>query len=84
LEKSFRGRVPLLAFSIEHILQMERLLKALGLEARKLSKAAKGVPVTQGSVNLHQANMDSLRVKADFILRYVNPFQTQHRNALFT
>ena len=69
LNESFRGKVHLLAFTVEQILQMPRLLKALGWDARRLSKAAKSVPVTQGSVHLHQEYMASLRSKANFILR---------------
>lgn len=69
LNESFRGKVQLLAFSVEQIIQMPYLLRALGCDGRRLSKAAKSVPVTKGSVNLHQEYIASLRPKAHFILR---------------
>jgi hypothetical protein len=69
LEESFRGRIPLLAFSVEDVSRMTRLLKKLGVEGRKLTKAARSIPTTRGAVSPDEVYKDSLLGKVDFILR---------------
>jgi hypothetical protein len=69
LEESFKGKVPLLAFTVEDVSRMTRLLRKLGVEGRKLTKAAKSIPTTQGNATPDRAYKESLLVKIDFILR---------------
>jgi hypothetical protein len=67
---SFRGIVPLLAFKVEEVGQMSRLLKVLGLETRKLSSAAKVMSIARGRVLYNGAYSSLLRARAKFIIRY--------------
>jgi hypothetical protein len=69
LRKSFNGIVPLLAFQVDDVGRMERVLKALGVEERRLSIAAKSVPKTEGPVEMHQGHTETFRSKFEFIAR---------------
>jgi hypothetical protein len=69
LRESFNGIIPLLAFQVNDIGRMERVLKALGVEERRLSIAAKSVPETEGSVEMHQGHTEAFRSKFGFISR---------------
>jgi hypothetical protein len=73
LETNFRGVIPLLAFDVEKILSMDRLLQVLGFDDRKLSKAAKEIAVAEGPVQRHIEYTSLLRVKSVFIIRSVSP-----------
>jgi hypothetical protein len=69
LETSFRGVVPLLAFSLDKNLGMQNIFRALGFEDRCLSKAVKGVAVTENPVEFHPKYTGVLRTKTDFFIR---------------
>jgi hypothetical protein len=70
LEKAFRGKVPMLAFSVEDIGRVKRLLRMAGVEHRKLSYATQGNAETVGDSSHWQDYTDSLRSKVNSILRY--------------
>lgn len=70
LEKSFRGKVPMLAFSVGDIGRIKRLLQMIGAEHRKLSHAAQGNAETVGNSSHWQDYTNSLRGKVNSILRY--------------
>jgi hypothetical protein len=69
LEESFKGKIPLLALTINDIGEMKRLFKALNVEWRKLTNAAKAVPTIVGSSVINQEYTDLFRTKVDAILR---------------
>jgi hypothetical protein len=69
LRESFDGLIPLLCFSSDDIAQLQRVVKALGLQPRKLSKAAKSVPKTVGDVRSNPKLTQLFRARADFIIR---------------
>lgn len=70
LLERFRGIVPILAFTVQEVGQISRLLKALGLENRKLSSFAKQRAVARGRVLFNSPYSNLLRAKARFIIRY--------------
>jgi hypothetical protein len=74
LETSFRGKLPMLAFSVADTGRIKRLLRMTWAEDRKLSHAAKGNAETVGNSSLWQDYTDSLRGKVNSILRYVLTF----------
>jgi hypothetical protein len=69
LEDSFRGKIPLLAFSASETTKMKRLLRLLHLDTRKLSNCVTGTARTEGTIVPFREWTDSLRAKADCILR---------------
>jgi hypothetical protein len=69
LATSFMGVVPLLAFTVDEIRQMEKVLRAFGLERKLLSQVVKSVARTGGPVELNQKYTTTIRKKADFVLR---------------
>lgn len=73
LRTIFAGVVPLLDIEIDQLSSMKQLLRRAGLEYRFLSKNAKSIPRTQGSVEFNQELTDALRKKTDFIIRYTVP-----------
>lgn len=82
LRDSFVGIVPLLAFSTDDISRMERLFHGLELDSKRLSRAVKSVPRTEGRVAAHIAHTEMFRSKYDFIVRYAsNPSPESGRNA---
>jgi hypothetical protein len=70
LEKSFRGKIPMLAFSVGDTGRIKRLLRMTGVEHRKLSHAAQGNAETVGNSSHWQDYTNSLRLKVNSILRY--------------
>jgi hypothetical protein len=70
LRDSFYGVVPLLAFNIDEIKEMEHLIQALGFEARKLSHVAKSKPEPKGYVFLRIDYSISLGSKVGLIKWY--------------
>jgi hypothetical protein len=69
LLESFLGLVPLLVFEVDHIVQLERVLTGLNVDARRLSSAAKSTPRTEGRVELHQGHTEAFQSKYEFISR---------------
>jgi hypothetical protein len=63
LRHSFSGIVPLLAFDVDGIGRMERVLEALEVEERRLSIAVKSVPKTEGPVEIHSRPYGSFPVE---------------------
>ncbi|ORX95880.1 hypothetical protein BCR34DRAFT_187331 [Clohesyomyces aquaticus] len=82
LEVSFRGKVPLLAFTTSEVSKLKRLVKLLHLETRKLSNCAVGTARTEGRTRPFQEWTNSLRAKASCILRLV-PDTTLNRRRIF-
>ncbi|KAF2970825.1 hypothetical protein GQX73_g2789 [Xylaria multiplex] len=85
LQQSFHGVVYLLAFTVEDVLEMIPLIKALKLESRLLSKRAVSTLKTEGNVQLHVGHTTAFREKAKFIsymLSKHNPRREQLRSAL--
>lgn len=70
LEESFRGKLPMLAFSVGDTGRIKRLLRMTGAENRKLSHAARGDAETVGNPRHWQDYTDTLRSKVNSILRY--------------
>lgn len=69
LERSFRGKVPLLVFSSGDVSKLKRLMKMLHIETRKLSNCVKGTARTEGRALPSSEWTNSLRAKANCILR---------------
>ncbi|KAF2475109.1 uncharacterized protein BDR25DRAFT_99983 [Lindgomyces ingoldianus] len=82
LESSFRGKVPLLAFPASEVSKLKRLIKLLHLESRKLGNCVTGTARTEGRILPFREWTDSLRAKADCILRLV-PDTTLNRRRIF-
>ncbi|KAF4633887.1 hypothetical protein G7Y89_g4233 [Cudoniella acicularis] len=68
-QKIFRGAVSLLAFTVEDVLQMARLITALGFEKRLLSKVASSALKTKGEVQPDRKYTDTFRAKSMLIVR---------------
>ncbi|EXJ77094.1 hypothetical protein A1O3_10252 [Capronia epimyces CBS 606.96] len=71
LLESFQGLVPLLAFQVEDILKMPLLIRKLGVDRRRLTRAATSIAETVDVVHSDTACQDDLRSKADFIARLI-------------
>jgi hypothetical protein len=69
LSESFDGLIPLLCFSSDDIAQLQKVVKALGLQTRKLSRSAKSVPKTVGDVRSNPKITQLFRTRVDFIVR---------------
>lgn len=69
LLESFRGVVPLLAFQVDDVLKMPLLIRKLGGDKRRLTRAATSIALTVGTTRLHPACQTDLRSRADFIAR---------------
>ena len=69
LEESFRGEVPMLAFSATAVSKLKRLIRLLHLDTRKLSNCVNGTARTEGTIVPYREWTDSLRAKANLILR---------------
>lgn len=69
LNASFSPKIPLLAFEVEQILELQNLTQLLGLENRLLSKKVISIAVTEGTPKLHVKYTNTLRSKSDFIIR---------------
>lgn len=70
LQKCFHGQVSLLAFAVEDVAMMERLILALNLQNRLLSKIAIKTPRIDGEQRDEAAD-GVYRSKVEFIGRYV-------------
>jgi hypothetical protein len=69
LEDSFRGKIPLLALSVDDVTKLKCLPKALNIEWRKLTNRAKVTAETEGSINIMEDYTTAFRAKVDYILR---------------
>ncbi|KAF4430289.1 putative Heterokaryon incompatibility protein, partial [Fusarium austroafricanum] len=69
LEKSFHGKVPLLAVSCYRIHEFMPMIQALKLEGRLLSRIAKDKVLKKGEAKEHFAYTNSMRTRSDLILR---------------
>jgi hypothetical protein len=69
LRESFDGLIPLLYMNSDDIAQLPKVVKALGLDPRKLSKSAKSVPKTVGVVRTNPELTQLFRTRVDFIVR---------------
>jgi hypothetical protein len=69
LRESFTGIVPLLAFATDDIGRMERLMDGLEMDNKRLSRATKSVPKTEGRVALHLEHTKAFQSKYEFIAR---------------
>ena len=71
LRKSFHGKVPLLALSVEDLATSKDMLHVLRLDDRLMSKSATIQAHPVGRVTTHWALSASLRAKSPFIKAYV-------------
>ena len=71
LLRSFEGRVPLLALSVEDVGGLKRLFKFAKVDLRKLSHAVEGNARILGFMIPWEAQTTLLRERANSILRYV-------------
>jgi hypothetical protein len=69
LRKSFQDVIPLLAFTVEDILEMMPLITTLNLQSRLLSEAAVSNLITEGEVQYHKEHTKAFREKSKFIAR---------------
>jgi hypothetical protein len=70
LRQSFSGNISLLAFDLDTLARMESLLNAVyPLWYRLLSKVARGISNTQGSIKFLESYTRNLQAKARFISR---------------
>jgi hypothetical protein len=72
LRESFTGIIPLLAFATDDIGGMERLMNGLEMDGKRLSRATKSVPKTEGRVALHREHTEAFQSKYDFIARWAD------------
>lgn len=68
---SFAGIVPLLAFKVEDVLKMPLLIRKLGGDRRRLTRAAISLAQNIGVIHPDLTCQGNLRAKANFIARYV-------------
>ena len=67
LQESFRGKVPLLAFSPNELERMEGFIKGLYLNTRRLSEKTSCKTIPQGTLRYNRRLSDFIRVRAAFI-----------------
>ena len=67
LQESFRGKVPLLAFSPDELEKMEGFIKGLFLNSRRLSEKTCCKTIPQGPLRYNRRLSDFVRVRAAFI-----------------
>ena len=72
-QRSFNGKIPLLAFDVRDIGRMKRLLRKAGVENRRLSAVANGTAKTIGNVTVLENKTRVFKNKVNSILRY-DPF----------
>jgi hypothetical protein len=82
LLRSFEGRVPLLALSVEDVGGLKRLFKFAKVDLRKLSHAVEGNAQTSGYMIPWEAQTTLLQGRANSILRLV-PDTEPNRNRIF-
>lgn len=69
LLQSFAGLIPLVALSIDDTAQMKRLIYGLGMEEKRLSRAAESLPRTHGRVQFDQSQTDWFQSRYQFMSR---------------
>jgi hypothetical protein len=69
LQKSFQGKISLLAFTVVQISQMEHLFRALGLASRTLSKIVYSRTSPKGPLQFSARRTKALRDRIPFIQR---------------
>ncbi len=69
LRQSFSGIVPLLAFEIDEIARMERLICGLGMGRKLLTRCIKSIPRTEGRVAIHPEFTQAMESKFEFLAR---------------
>lgn len=69
-QRSFSGKIPLLALDVADIARLKRLLQKAGIEKRRLSMIANGTAQTNGGVSFLEAETKAFRSKVNSILRY--------------
>ena len=67
LWESFGGKVPLLAFEVKDLDEMEDLIDNLGLDCRKLSELVQVESAPRGLINEQPMYTRSLRAKSEFV-----------------
>lgn len=67
LRASFAGQVPLLAFSPKRIHSLARLLSALKLDSRRLSRLTTSKDTPRGVLKLSESHTKYLRSRANFL-----------------
>jgi hypothetical protein len=70
-QRSFAGKVPLLAMDVADVGRFKRLFQKTGAEKRRLSIISNGSASTNGGVSFLDAETKAFRRKVDSILRYV-------------
>lgn len=73
LRRSFVGRAPLLAFSMEELGAMDDLFEILRIDSRKLSKLVKSETIHQGMTSLNRPYTKFLRDRVGFMKAYESP-----------
>jgi hypothetical protein len=68
-QRSFQGKIPLLAFDVKIIGRMKKAIRRAGVENRRLSSVAKGSAETEGLVVLLQDQTAAFKRKVSSILR---------------
>ncbi|KIW74370.1 hypothetical protein Z517_12310 [Fonsecaea pedrosoi CBS 271.37] len=71
LLESFYGIVPLLAFQVEDILKIPLLIRKLGGDKRRLTRAVTSIAETVGLLRPDPVRQDDLRSRAEFIARLI-------------
>jgi len=66
---SFRARLPLVAFQVEDVLKMPLLMRKLGVDKRRLTRAITSIAKTTGTTRPSLNYQEQLRSKVDFIAR---------------
>jgi hypothetical protein len=69
LRQSFSGIIPLLAFEVDEIGRMERLISGLELDRKLLTRCIKSIPRTEGRVELHSEFTQAFESKYEFLAR---------------
>jgi hypothetical protein len=73
IRESFLGKLPLLALSVQDLLPLRDLFRALGLYDRLLSTRVTSTTDPMGRISTHWRHTDNLRSKRPFIKAYVFP-----------
>ncbi|OAL17688.1 hypothetical protein AYO22_11344 [Fonsecaea multimorphosa] len=71
LLESFCGIVPLLAFQVEDVLKIPLLIRKLGGDKRRLTRAVTSIAETVGSLRPDPTRQADLRSRAEFIARLI-------------
>jgi len=66
---SFVGLVPLLAFGVDDLAKMKRLLQGLQMNPKRLGRAAQSLPRTTGKGELHRKWTEWFQARFEFMAR---------------